>query len=92
MFFPGSRYESAGTYKVNGPDGREVAVTRVPLPSPRPLAGYHPRREGQRLDHIASHYLNDPAGFWRLCDANNAMVPDALAARRQVGVPTGQGG
>jgi hypothetical protein len=87
MFFPGSRYLQAGTYTVTGPDGGPVAVTRLPLPAPAPLAGYHPRRAGQRLDHIANFYLNDPTGFWKLCDANNAAVPDALAARAQVGIP-----
>ena len=36
---------------------------------------------GDRLDLLAVQYLNDPTGFWRLCDANNAMVAGALAAR-----------
>ncbi|HKB42677.1 MAG TPA: hypothetical protein VKD72_39980 [Gemmataceae bacterium] len=87
MFFPGSRYEKMEPYTVKGPDGRLVVVTRIPLPVGRPLAGYHQRREGQRLDHLAAHYLNDPTGFWKLCDANGAMVPDALAARERIGIP-----
>jgi hypothetical protein len=37
---------------------------------------------------IAAHYLADATTFWRLCDANNAIAPDALAARDQVGIPT----
>lgn len=90
MFFPGSRYEKTGTYPVVQPDGTRVAVTRLPLP-PRPeelrLLGFHPRRDAQRLDAIANHYLGDPTAFWRLADANNAVVPDALAVRRMIGVP-----
>jgi hypothetical protein len=56
-----------------------------------PLAGFHPRKSGERLDLIAARYLSDPTWFWRLCDANNAPVPDALAARPLVGIPSGYG-
>ncbi len=62
-------------------------MTRIPLPSPAALIGYHQRLEGQRLDLIASRYLADPTAFWRLCDANNAMVPDTLAAHPLIGIP-----
>jgi hypothetical protein len=34
--------------------------------------------QGERLDNIASQFLGDPTVFWRLCDANNAMRPEAL--------------
>jgi hypothetical protein len=87
MFFPGSRYERVGTYTVTLPDGTMVTVTRIPLPRTDPLLGYHPRTQGQRLDLIAAHYLSDPTTFWRLCDANNALSPDALAVHEQVGIP-----
>jgi hypothetical protein len=87
MFFPGSRYAKAGSYTVTLPDGRTVAATRMPLPSPGRLIGYHRRLEGQRLDLIASRYLADATTFWRLCDANDAMVPDALAAHDLIGIP-----
>ena len=87
MFFPGSRYENAGTYTVTDARGNRVVVTRLPLQAAAPLAGYHRRLEGQRLDHLAAHYLADPTAFWRLCDANNALLPDALAAHDRVGIP-----
>jgi len=67
--------------------GAMVSVTNIPLPSSPPLLGYHRRLEGQRLDLIANHYLSDPAAFWRLCDANGAMVPDALGVHSLVGIP-----
>lgn len=88
MFFPGSRYATAGTYQVALPDGTLVTATRLPAPRIRPLRGYHPRVEGQRLDLIAAHYLADATAFWRLCDANNALSPAALAARSRIGIPT----
>jgi hypothetical protein len=87
VFFPGSRYEPVGTYTVTRPDGTQVVATRLPLPSAGPVAGYHRRLEGQRLDHLAANYLADATAYWRLCDANNAMVPDALAAHDLVAIP-----
>jgi hypothetical protein len=88
MFFPGSRYENAGTYTITQPDGTKIAVTKIPLPTNPPLQGYHRRSEGQRLDLIAYRYLKDANGFWRLCDANNAIVPDALTVRNLIGIPS----
>ena len=87
MFFPGSRYEKAGTYTFRKPDGTEVSVTMLPLPLKRQLAGFHRRHEGHRLDLIASHYLKDATVFWQLCDANNEMVPDALGVHDLIGIP-----
>lgn len=87
MFFAGSRYENAGTYNITTPDGKTVTVTKIPLPTKKPLLGYHRRLEGQRLDLIASYYLKDPNAFWQLCDANNAVVPDALATHDLIGIP-----
>lgn len=87
MFFSNSRYENAGTYTVTQANGRIVTATKLPLRSPKPLLGYHRRLEGQRLDLIANHYLKDPNAFWQLCDANNTIVPDALATRELIGIP-----
>lgn len=86
MFFQGSRYEKLVPYRVTKPDGTMVSVTRLPMPVQSPLLGFHRRHEGQRLDLIAAHYLADPTSFWKLCDASNAIVPDALAAHDLIGV------
>jgi hypothetical protein len=88
MIFPGSRYQSTGTYAITRRDGSVVYVLRLPLPGPAIVRGYLPRRpELPRLDLIANYFLKDPTTFWRLCDANNAVVPDALTARELVGIP-----
>lgn len=87
MFFPGSRYADLPTYTVTTPKGEVVRATTLPLPSRAPLRGFHRRLEGQRLDLIANRYLADPTAFWKLCDANGAIAPDALAARELVGIP-----
>jgi hypothetical protein len=88
MIFPGSRYEKTGTYTVTWPAGGVVAALRLPLTRPAVVQGYYRRREeGRRLDLIAAHFLKDATAFWQLCDANNAVVPDALAARDLIGIP-----
>jgi hypothetical protein len=87
MIFPGSRYQNTGTYTVTRPDGTVVAALRLPLPGPAVVRGYYRRQNGQRLDLIANHFLQDATAFWRLCDANSAVVPDALAARDLIGIP-----
>ena len=91
MFFPGSRYANLVSYTVTLPNGTTVSVTRLPLPTQSTLIGYHRRLQGQRLDLIASRYVANPTAFWKLCDANNAMVPDALAAHDLIGIPKSSG-
>ena len=86
MFSSNSRYAKAGTVTVRTRSG-EVTATRLPIRPRPPVRGLHRRAEGQRLDHIASHYLRDATAFWRLCDAADAIAPDALAARATVAVP-----
>ena len=91
MIFPGSRYQKTGTYTLTRPDNTVVAVLRLPLPGPAVVQGYYRRADGQRLDLIAAQFLKDATAFWQLCDANNAVMPDALAARDLIGIPrTGQ--
>ena len=43
MFFPGSRYETIGTYTVTLPNGKTLRATKLPLPRPTRLLGYHRR-------------------------------------------------
>ncbi|WP_218020665.1 MULTISPECIES: hypothetical protein [Nocardia] len=71
--------------------GRTVNwVTPARIPAQR-LLGEHLRREGQRLDRIAGHYLDDPTGFWRIAAINDAMTADAIADLSRVRIPVREG-
>jgi hypothetical protein len=87
VFTPASRYANAPTYHARTSSG--ALVTALVIPGPRAPApvGYHPRAVGDRLDLLAAKYLNDPTGFWRLCDANNAILAGTLEARVLIGIP-----
>jgi hypothetical protein len=87
MFSPSSRYANAGTYQVTLADGTVVTVTRIPSPIPRPPIGWHRRADGERLDLVAYQFLKDATGSWQLCDANDAICPDALAAHELIAIP-----
>jgi hypothetical protein len=87
MFDVNSRYAAAGTYQVTLPDGRVVVVTRIPQPSARRPIGWYRRGEGERLDVVSFEFLKDATKAWALCDANDAMSPDALAAHELIGIP-----
>ena len=50
----------------------------VPPPERFALLQEHVVKQGERLDNITAQYLDDPEPFWRVCDANRAMRPDAL--------------
>ncbi|HME37164.1 MAG TPA: hypothetical protein VKF84_18175 [Candidatus Sulfotelmatobacter sp.] len=87
MFFPGSRYQNQPQYTVTLANGVQVTAVVPPLPTTPALIGYHTRKVGERLDLLGNYYLNDATTFWRFCDANNAVVPDALATHATIGVP-----
>ena len=89
MFFPGSRYIKQPQYQTTLPDGTVVTAVAPPLPGSPVILGYHARQQGQRLDLLANYFLQDATQFWLFCDANNAMVPDALATHDQIAVPKG---
>ena len=87
MIFPGSRYEKTGTFVLTRPNGTTLQSLRLPLPGPALVQGYYRRMNGQRLDLIANAFLKDGTAFWRICDANDGVVPDSLAAHDLIGVP-----
>jgi hypothetical protein len=87
VFTPDSRYAAQPTYTVSLADGRQVSAVVAPPPRTVPIVGYSQSSRGERLDIVAVQYLNAPTGFWRLCDANNAMLAGALSARTQIGIP-----
>ncbi|MCM1983267.1 hypothetical protein [Lyngbya confervoides] len=89
IFDPKSRYVlNAELYEVQDSRGRTVMALSVPTPPTQVLLGEHLRREGQRLDHLANYYLQDPNGYWRLAEFNDVMLPDALAEVNTLRIPT----
>lgn len=91
MYNRDSRYAELEHYEVTDHRGRTVPVVPVP-PSPEQTSrGAHQRSPGQRLDHLADRYLDDPAGFWRLCELNDVMLPEALTEADVIEVPEAGG-
>jgi hypothetical protein len=83
-FTPTSRYAGLPTATFGATAGAQpiVYVTRRFLPpsSRFALLQEHTVVTGDRLDNLTNTYLGDPEQFWRICDANDAMVPDDLTA------------
>lgn len=87
MFDEKSRYLKLKPYRVTDRRGRIVPVVPVPEAPGEHLLGYHARVQGQRLDHLANRYLNDPAGFWRICELNDVMLPESLSEAQEIAIP-----
>jgi hypothetical protein len=90
MFDPKSRYTGVQTYQVPDARGRLVTVVAVPAPPLEAPLGIHLRRQGQRLDHLATKYLSNPAGAWRLCELSEAMHMQAIAEDLEIQIPGGK--
>ena len=88
LFPPTSRYHSVETTKLVDAEGKEIVFLRrrfVPQPESLALLVEHVVRQGERLDNVTARYLDDPEQFWRICDANRAMQPDALLDDDRIG-------
>ena len=88
MFDEKSRYLKAETYVVTDHRGRQVSVVATPPSPAQVLFGIHLLKQGERLDLLAAKYLNDPAGFWRIAEQNQRILPEALTEAREVEIPT----
>jgi hypothetical protein len=102
-FPPNSRYHGTPAATMTFPDRRQVVYLRRRfVPQSDALALLHIVRvvQGDRLDNLAAAHLGDPELFWRVCDANAAVRPDALTEHvgRELritlpeGVPESSGG
>src|SRR5215510_6041366 len=81
MFSLTSRYFGIPTATLDTADDRKIVYIRrrfVPPPERFELLLEHLVTQGERLDLIAAQYLGDPEQFWRLCDANGAVLPNEL--------------
>jgi hypothetical protein len=78
-----SRYHRVETATLAGEDERVIVYLRrrfLPDPDQFALLQEHRVVAGERPDHLAARYLNDPEQFWRLADANGVLHPDELTA------------
>lgn len=87
MFDTLSRYANIDVYAVTDSRGRTVTVVRVPPDPGEGLLGIHVLRQGERLDHLAFRYLRNPAGFWRIAERNQCMLPEQLSERPEIEIP-----
>ncbi|MEX8521103.1 MAG: LysM domain-containing protein [Leptothrix sp. (in: b-proteobacteria)] len=81
LYPPSSRYSGVPIASLQSADGRTLPYLRrrfLPAPESLSLVQVHVVSQGDRLDNLAALYLGDAEQFWRLCDANCAMRPDAL--------------
>ena len=82
-----SRYKSLQSSYTTDKRGRTVIVTpSAPDPKEESM-GTHLRKQGQRIDHLAYRYLNNGAGYWRICELNDVMLPEALTEARDIAIP-----
>jgi len=82
-FPPTSRYADVEVARLTTPDGRIIGYLRrrrVPQPESLATVGERAVRADDRIDTLAARLLGDPTQFWRLCDANAALDPEALVA------------
>ena len=88
MFDPKSRYAALQPYTVVDRRGRMVTVVPAAGNPGETLLGLHLRRDGQRADHLAAHYLGDATTFWRICELAGVVLPEALTEARDIPIPT----
>jgi len=87
MFSDKSRYIDVEQYQLKDRRGRTVSVVSVPDAPVQSLLGYHLLIQGQRVDHLASKYTLDEAGFWRVCEFNDVMLPEQVSEKPEIAIP-----
>lgn len=87
VFDSHSRYRDSGQYQVPDARGRIVTVVSVPAAPEQVFLGWHVWREGERPDHLASRYLDDAAGYWRIAEQNGAMHAEWLSEQSEIAIP-----
>ncbi len=90
-----SRYYGIEITKLARPDGNAVAYLRrrfIPPPERFELLHEYTVAERDRIDNISAQQLGDPVQYWRLCDANMAMMPtdlERVGRRIRITMPEG---
>lgn len=91
-FSKSSRYAKfAQVYQTRDRRGEAVLAVLPPqIPTWR-NRGTHLSKEGQRLDHLAWHYLKNPEGYWALTAHNARILPDAVLFQYRIRIPLNEG-
>ena len=87
MFDAKSRYASLVPYTIIDRRGRAVSVVPAAPPLAQRVLGYHRHLQGERADHLAWRYLDDAAGYWRLAELNDVMLPEVLTELGEIAIP-----
>ncbi len=82
-----SRYVKQPLLAVKDGRGRTVNVVVPPDAPEQALLGYHLRRQGERLDHLAARYLDNAHGYWRICELNDVMNAEMLTEAAEISIP-----
>ena len=88
MFDEKSRYRQTTQYQLTDRRGRTVVVVGVPPATLQDLLGYHLLKEKERADQLAFQYFNNAAGFWRIAELNEVMLPEALTEKDEIAIPS----
>lgn len=98
-FAANSRYHDTPIATLDSGDERLIPYLRrrfVPPPDRFASIREHAVVQDDRLDLLAATYFGDPELFWRLCDANLAIRPEALieivGRRLRITLPEGVAG
>ena len=87
MFDKKSRYADLEPLVMKDARGRDVEVTPFARRATQTLRGIHVQRQGERVDHLATLYLSNPTGYWRIAEFNDAMTAEVLTEAREVSIP-----
>lgn len=80
MFFKGSRYANVEEHEITDRRGQVIRYKKIRFIPVTDARRGHVVSQGERLDHIAQRFFQDPERFWRIGDANLAMWPNDLVA------------
>jgi hypothetical protein len=83
LFSQSSRYYGIEILKTTLPNGRVVSYVErrfLPPHESMEVIDHHTVIQGDRIDNVTAHYYGDPLLFYRLCDGNYELDPEALTS------------